>query len=119
MATFLSRLAWAARLLYPVVSLAHVLHATEYGVSCNGRLYGNPISAECISTLASFPIHDTAVHYFVEQQLRTAPPAAVWDGFKDPRPPSEAQTIVQLPKWTSYGQPILYAWCFAGVCCSC
>lgn len=67
-------------------------------------VYGKPISIECFSVLARFPIHDTAVRFFVEQQMRTAPPAATWDSFKDSRPPYHRQTIVQLPKWVSYGQ---------------
>lgn len=85
-----SRPAWAAWLLYPTLFLAHVLLATDSDVFCNAGVYGNPVSIQCIGILARFPIHDMAVHYFVEQQLRTAPPQAVWNGFKDPRPPSQA-----------------------------
>lgn len=122
MASSLSRKAWAARLLYPALFLAHVLYATDPDVFCNAGVYGNPVSTQCIGILARFPIHDTAFHYFVEQQLRTAPPEAVWNGFKDPRPPGQAQAIVQLPKWVSFGQPvlqaILYACYFATIHCS-
>lgn len=81
------------------------LHAAAYDTYCNSGVYGKPISVQCIGVLASFPIHDTAVRYFVEQQMRSAPPGATWDAFRDPRPPSGKQAIVQLPKWISYGQP--------------
>ena len=113
MASSLSRPAWAARLLYPALFLAHFLGATDPSVFCNAGVYGNPISAQCISVLARFPIYDSAPHYFVEQQLRTAAPEAVWNVFRDPRPPSQAQAIVQLPKWVSSGQPILQAILYA------
>ena len=106
MASSLSRRARAARLLYIALSLAQVLYATDNDVFCNAGVYGNPISIQCIGVLATFPIHDTDVRYFVEQQLRTAPPQAVWNAFKDPRPPSEAQAIVPLPKRVSFGQPV-------------
>ena len=109
MASSLSRPAWAARLLYPALFLAHFLDATDPNIFCNAGVYGNPISAQCIGVLARYPIHDTALHYFVEQQLRTAAPEAVWNIFKDPRPPSQAQAIVQLPKWVSSGQLTLQA----------
>lgn len=106
MSSFHSRAAWAARLLYLALLLTHFLHAADQGAFCNGNVYGSPISPQCVSTLARFPIHDTTVHYFVEQQMRTAPPKAVWDKVIDPRPPNEKQSIVQLPKRVSYGMSI-------------
>lgn len=110
MVALLPQSAWPARLLCLALLWAQALHAADYSVFCNGDVYGNPVSTQCIGALARLPIHDTAVHYFVEQQLRTAPPQAVWNEFNDPRPPSEKQTVVQLPRRISYGQPDLYTW---------
>lgn len=107
MASSLSRLARTARLFFASLFLAQVLYATDNDVFCNAGVYGSPISTQCIGIFARFPIQDTAVQYFVEQQLRTAPPQAVWNAFRDPRPPGEAQAIVQLPKRVSFGKPIL------------
>ena len=104
MAYLTSKSAWIYRLPYLALLLARRLHAANYAPHCNSDIYGKPLSVHCIHTLARFPVHDTAVHYFVEQQMRTAPPAAVWDAFKDPRSPGEKQTIVQLPKWISSGE---------------
>lgn len=109
MAPVCSQSAWKARLLYPVLLLTHRIYAADDGVFCNGGAYGRPVSVHCINALTKFPIHDTTIHYFVEQQLRTAPPEAVWNECKDPRPASEAQSIIQLPKWISYGQKDLHA----------
>lgn len=104
MALFPSHFTWVVRLQYIVLHFANILHAANYTPHCNGGLYGTPVSVQCINAHVRFPIHDTAVHYFVEQQMRTAPPAASWNAFKDPRPPNEQQTIVQLPKWVSSGE---------------
>lgn len=43
---------------------------------------------------------DTAVRYFVEQQLRRQP-GGNWLGFADPRLPAQQQTVVEVPKWWS------------------
>ena len=117
MASFLSRSVWATRLVCIALFLVHGLGATSYTPYCNGDIYGKPVSIQCISILARFPVHDTAVRYFVEQQMRTAPPAANWDAFTDPRPPNQKQAIVQLPKWISQGQISRTAWRFANVQC--
>ena len=93
-----------ARLLYLALLFAHGLHAANYDPYCNSDIYGKPVSTECFNALSRFPMGDTAVRFFVEQQMRTAPPAATWDSFKDLRPPGHSQTIVQLPKWVSSGQ---------------
>ena len=46
---------------------------------------------------------EPSIRFFVEQQLRTSP-LADWPPFTDPRPASEKELIVQLPKWWSYCQ---------------
>ena len=38
-------------------------------------MYGNPARADCAAALNRLP-RDSTFHYFVEQQMRTAPPAA-------------------------------------------
>lgn len=103
------------RLLRFALVLSQVIHAADYQTFCNGNIYGSPVSPQCFSNLGRLHIQDTAVHYFVEQQMRSAPPEAVWNGFTDPRPPGEKQTIVQLPKWISSGQSILSARRFFGL----
>ena len=102
--SFLSQSTGAAQLLCIALLLAPMLHAADYGTFCNRNVYGSPISIDCIGSLANFPINDYAIRWFVEQQLRTAPPQAVWDSFQDPRRPGERQTIVQLPRRISFGQ---------------
>lgn len=69
--------------------------------TCND-IYGSPTQADCTAALASLP-RDTAVHYFVEQQIRTAPPVANWIPFVD-HGERDPQLIVQLPKWWSRGE---------------
>lgn len=108
MASSRFRLARTAGLISAALFLAHIVYATDNNVFCDSGVYGDPVSSQCIGILARFPIQDTATRYFVEQQLRTAPPQAVWNGFEDPRPSSGAQAIIQLPKWVSYGQPVLH-----------
>ena len=103
MASFLCQSTGAAQILCIALLLVPTLHAADYGMFCNRNVYGSPISIECIGSLANFPINDNAVRWFVEQQLRTAPPQAVWNSFKDPRGP-ERQSIVQLPRRVSFGQ---------------
>lgn len=68
--------------------------------TCND-INGSPTQADCTVALASLP-RDTAVHYFVEQQMRTAPPVANWIPFVD-HGERDPQLIVQLPKWWSRG----------------
>ena len=105
MAFFSLSSAWIARLLYLTILLAHGLHAANDEPYCNRDVYGKPVSTQCFNVLSRFPIQDTAVHFFVEQQMRSAPPEATWDSFRDSRPWHDRQAIVQLPKWVSYGQP--------------
>ena len=104
--------AWIARLLYLALLLVHGLDAAKYDPYCNSDVFGKPVSTECFNVLARFPIHDTAVRFFVEQQMRTTPPAATWNSFRDYRPTDQRQTIVQLPKWVSYGQLSFYTYYF-------
>ena len=100
---------WIAPLLYLTLLLPHGLHAANYDPYCNSNIYGKPVSIECFNSLSRFPIYDTAVRFFVEQQMRTAPPVAAWYSFKDSRPAGQMQNIVQLPKWVSFGQLSFYA----------
>ena len=102
--SFLFQSTGAAQLLCIALLLAPALPAADYETFCNRNVYGNPISTDCIGSLAQFPISDTAIRWFVEQQLRTAPPQAVWNSFQDGRGPAERQTIVQLPRRVSWGQ---------------
>ena len=104
MAFFLLPSAWIARSLYLATLLIHGLDAANFDPYCDSDVYGKPLLAECVHVLARFPLHDTAVRFFVEQQMRTAPPAAIWSSFRDWRSPVDRQTIIQLPKWVSYGQ---------------
>ena len=104
MASFLFKSTGTAQILCIALLLVPTLHAADYGTFCNENVYGNPISIDCIGSLANFPINDNAIRWFVEQQLRTAPPQAVWGSFQDPRSPGERQTIVQLPRRVSSGQ---------------
>ena len=94
----------ATQLLCVALLLATMLHAADYGTFCDRNVYGNPISTDCIGSLSNFPINDNAIRFFVEQQLRTAPPQAVWNAFLDTRGPEQRQTIVQLPRRVSFGQ---------------
>ena len=104
MASFLFQSTGAAQILCIALLLVPTLHAADYGTFCNRDVYGSPISVDCVGSLANFPINDYANRWFVEQQLRTAPPQAVWNSFQDPRAPGERQTIVQLPRRVSSGQ---------------
>ena len=94
----------AAQLLCIALLLAPTLHAADYGTFCNRNVYGDPVSTDCIGSLAQFPISDNTIRWFVEQQLRTAPPQSVWSSFQDARGPAERQTLVQLPRRISWGQ---------------
>jgi hypothetical protein len=66
---------------------------------CDVDRYRTPISADCMGSLSQ----DMAIRFFVDQQMRTFAPPAVWDQFLDTRPPQSQEKIVQLPKWISYG----------------
>lgn len=83
--------------------LVHVLSSNAYP-KCNGGLYGSPTYADCHHALSSIP-QDTAIHFFVEQQLRTAPPQADWEYFPDLRPLRYQLPHAQTPKWWSRGEP--------------
>ena len=91
-------------MLYLAILLTHGLDAANFDPYCDSDVYGKPDLAECVSVISRFPLQDTAVRYFVEQQMRTAPPVAAWSLFRDLRSPEDRQMIVQLPKWVSYGQ---------------
>ena len=103
-ASFLFQSIGAAQILCIALLLVPTLHAADYVTFCNRDVYGSPISIDCIGSVSNFPINDYAIRWFVEQQLRTAPPRAVWNAFQDPRGPEERQTIVQLPRRLSSGQ---------------
>jgi len=81
--------------------LVHALSINALPI-CDSGLYGSPTYADCHGAVASIP-QDRAVRFFVEQQLRTAPPQADWTYFSDPRPLEYQQTIAQTPKWWSRG----------------
>lgn len=66
------------------------------------NIYGSPAPADCAAALAKLP-RDTTIRYFVEQQMRTAPPAADWIPFVDTRG-ALAQPVSQLPIWWSHGR---------------
>jgi len=83
--------------------LVYVLSINTYP-KCDSGLYGSPTYADCHDAFSSIP-QDTAVRFFVEQQLRTAPPQADWTYFPDPRPLEYQQTLAQTPKWWSRGEP--------------
>lgn len=71
--------------------------------TCN-TVYGNPARIDCAVALAKLP-RDTTARYFVEQQMRTALPAANWIPFTDSRG-QYLQPVSQLPKWWSRGKSI-------------
>ncbi|KAM0801619.1 hypothetical protein BDR22DRAFT_181607 [Usnea florida] len=103
-ASFLFQSTGAAQILCIALLLVPTLHAADHVTFCNRNVYGSPISIDCIGGVSNFPINDYAIRWFVEQQLRTTPPQAVWNAFQDPRRPEERQTIVQLPRLVSSGQ---------------
>ena len=69
---------------------------------CDPTRYGIPSQPHCLQALAKFPI-DRYTQYFVEQQMRSAPPDMDYKGFRDPRAPALRMPLVQLPKFMSYG----------------
>lgn len=69
---------------------------------CDG-VYGFPLYSDCTKVLSRLP-QDEIVHFFVEQQLRSAAPQADWPPFEDPRLRKYQQAVVQIPKWWSHGE---------------
>lgn len=91
-------------LLALAVELLSLFFPTSQALSsptCN-NIYGNPFWPDCTAALDKLP-RDTTVRFFVEQQMRTAPPAANWIELVDGRGPY-SQPIAQLPKWWSRGE---------------
>lgn len=76
------------------------IQAAEY---CSHGSYGRPAPADCVRLISRLP-NDKIIRFFVEQDLRTAPPQANWIGFADPRQSGYKQKIMQLPKWWSEGE---------------
>ena len=99
-----NRLLGQTRLLHLMLSLLTILCIVDARPLCDHDRYGSPASSDCITALSQFP-QDKAVRFFVEQQMRTKPPSAVWQAFQDSRLPQLQEPIIQLPKWMSYGQP--------------
>ena len=73
---------------------------------CSNERYGSPASESCLEAVSKIP-QDRTLRYFVEQQLRTAPPQADWPGFQDSRPVGSKASVMQLPKLWSQGDAAL------------
>ena len=58
----------------------------------------------CVWALSAVPT-ETAIRFFVEQQLRTELPQANWAPFVDLRPFGSQGDVVQVPKIWSHGRP--------------
>ena len=71
---------------------------TAFGV-CSRQIFGTPQQSSCEAALVGLP-RNTMLQYFVEQQLRRQP-GTNWVAFADPRPPSQKQKVVEVPKWWS------------------
>ncbi|KAI4091942.1 MAG: hypothetical protein LQ344_003760 [Seirophora lacunosa] len=69
---------------------------------CNGAIYGSPYMYSCLQALGQFPTASDP-RYFVEMQVRSAPPTYVWSAFQDPRGIEFQNTVVQLPRMVSRG----------------
>ncbi|KAL8961152.1 MAG: hypothetical protein Q9193_002254 [Seirophora villosa] len=69
---------------------------------CNGAVYGSPYMYSCLQALGQFPTASDP-RYFVEMQVRSAPPTYVWPAFRDPRGIEFQNTVVQLPRMVSRG----------------
>ncbi|KAL9010335.1 MAG: hypothetical protein Q9173_004719 [Seirophora scorigena] len=67
---------------------------------CNGATYGSPHMYSCLQALGQLPTAPDP-RYFVEMQVRSAPPTYVWPAFQDPRGPQFQNTVVQLPRLVS------------------
>ena len=97
---------WLPRpsLLALAIELLSLFLPTSQALSsptCN-NIYGNPFWADCTAALDRMP-HDSTGRFFVEQQMRTAPPAADWIAFVDGQG-RYPQSVAQLPKWWSRGE---------------
>ena len=86
--------------LFSVIST--IVASTTTVPVCDKSRYGNPASTDCIIALFQFP-QDRTVRFFVEEQMRTQPPGASYDGFRDARPRTLREKVVQMPKWVSRG----------------
>lgn len=76
--------------------------ATTASPFCNGATYGSPYMYSCLQALGQFPTASDP-RYFVEMQVRSAPPTYVWPAFQDPRGIEFQNTVVQLPRMVSRG----------------
>jgi len=90
------------RLLQLTLLLISIFDIVNANPVCDGDRYGRPDPGDCRVALTQFP-QDKNIRYFVEQSLRSKPPQALWPGFQDDRAVLFQETIVQLPKWMSYG----------------
>ena len=99
-------------MLFAIIFLFSVISTTVASTTtvpvCDKSRYGNPASTDCIIALFQFP-QDRTVRFFVEEQMRTQPPEASYNGFRDARPRTLRENVVQMPKWVSRG---MYAFGF-------
>lgn len=69
---------------------------------CDRSRYGIPSKSNCYQALARFPI-ERYTQYFVEEQLRSAPPNMEYKGFRDARAPAIREPLAHTPKLMFYG----------------
>lgn len=86
---------------FALISILSIVHAAPV---CDSNRYGSPHATDCVLALSQLiPTPNKNAHYFVEEPRRSTPQSPIFPGFRDIRPGSSQEDIVQLPKWTSYG----------------
>lgn len=70
---------------------------------CSKHTYGTPAVQDCYEAISTLPSPESFYRYFVEQQLTTSLSQVDWYIWHDPRPGSSQQSIIQIPKFWSYG----------------
>lgn len=86
----------------PYLALTFLISVNAASVFCSQNVYGSPTYSECSTLFNSLP-NDADKRLFVEQQLRSALPAAGWVATADSRPQGSKEDIVQIPKWWNAG----------------
>ena len=71
---------------------------------CSRNMYDSPVMQDCSHALATLPPADEFYRYYIEQQLKTAPPESDWQGWRDERPTIYRRKVIQVPKFWSHGK---------------
>ena len=91
------------RLACLLLLVLNLLQTRAASYECSIPRYGQPRRSDCGGALSKIPESRT-INFFVEQQLRTAPPRADWARFEDPRAPRHRYPVKQLPILWSQGR---------------